>query len=107
MAGLARTGSSFSNGSGDYAISFSTAATVRRKPAVRAAVARIEDLPNDQVSPLFQAAIEAAEEAIYNSMLMARTERSFNTIERSWATVEALPIDRVKEILRAQGRNVP
>jgi D-aminopeptidase len=107
LAGLARTGSSFSNGSGDYAISFSTAASVRRTPAVRGAVAQIQDLPNDQTSPLFQAAIEAAEEAIYNSMLMAHTERSFNTLERSWVTVEALPIDRVKEILRAHGRKVP
>ncbi len=107
IAGLARTGSSFSNGSGDYAISFSTAASVRRTPAVRGAVAQIQDLPNDRISPLFQATIEATEEAIYNSMLMARTERSFNTIERSWVTVEALPIDRVKEIFRAHGRKVP
>jgi D-aminopeptidase len=107
LAGLARTGSSFSNGSGDYAISFSTAASVRRTPAARAAVAQIQDLPNDPASPLFQAAIEATEEAIYNSMLMAHSERSFNTIERSWVTVEALPVDRVKEILRAHGRRVP
>ncbi|WP_198683211.1 DmpA family aminopeptidase [Peristeroidobacter agariperforans] len=106
LAGLARTGSSFSNGSGDYAISFSTAAGVRRTPAVRAAVAEIQDLPNDQISPLFQAAIESAEEAIYNSMLMARTERSFNTVERSWVTVDALPVERVKEILRAHGRKM-
>ena len=91
---------------GDYAISFSTAAGVRRTPAVRAAVAEIQDLPNDRISPLFQAAIEAAEEAIYNSMLMARTERSFNTVERSWVTVDALPVERVKEILRAHGRKL-
>lgn len=107
LAGLARTGSSFSNGSGDYAISFSTAPSVRRTPAVRTSVAQIQDLPNDRLSPLFQAAIEAAEEAIYNSMLMARTERSFNTLERRWVTVEALPIERVKQILRAHGRKVP
>jgi D-aminopeptidase len=107
LAGLARTGSSFSNGSGDYAISFSTAAGVRRTPAVRAAVAQIQDLPNDQISPLFQAAIEAAEEAIYNSLLAARTERSFNTIDQRWVTVEALPIDRVKELLRTHGRKTP
>lgn len=107
LAGLARTGSSFSNGSGDYAISFSTATSVRRTPVVRAAVAQIQDLPNDQISPLFQAAIEAAEEAIYDSMLMARAERSFNTVERGWVTVEALPVVRVKDILRAHGRRVP
>lgn len=107
LAGLARTGSSFSNGSGDYAISFSTAASVRRTPVVRGSVARIQDLANDRMSPLFQAAIEATEEAIYNSMLMARTERSFNTLERRWVTIEALPVDRVKEILRAHGRRVP
>ncbi|WP_374470925.1 P1 family peptidase [Phenylobacterium sp.] len=76
FAGLARTGSAFTNGSGDYAIAFSTAPSVRRTPARRAAVAQVEELPNDAVSPLFVAVADATEEAIYNSLLMARTIES-------------------------------
>jgi D-aminopeptidase len=98
MMGLGRTGSSASNGSGDYVLAFTTAASVRRKlvrpgdtplPRTRA----IEDLGNDAMSPLFQAVIEATEEAIYNSMFMAETVTS------SGGTVEALPLDRVREVL--------
>jgi D-aminopeptidase len=73
FAGVARTGSAFTNGSGDYAIAFSTSAAVRRTPARRAAASEIADLPNDQVSPLFVAVADATEEAIYNSLLKART----------------------------------
>ncbi len=61
MAGVARTGSSFSNGSGDYAIAFSTSIVGSETPT----------LANGQLSPLFQAAAEATEEAIYNSLLAA------------------------------------
>ena len=70
FAGLARTGAAMSNGSGDYALAFSTAEAVRRTPARRKAVATLPDrsaersrrsLPNDLVSPLFLAAIEATE----------------------------------------------
>jgi D-aminopeptidase len=82
MFGLARTGSSGANGSGDYGIAFSTA----RNPA------RL--LSNDEMSPLFLAVIEAAEEAIYNSMLRAVTTTG------NGHTVEALPIDKTIEILR-------
>ena len=90
--GLARTGSSFSNGSGEFAIAFSTAADLRTKfgsstPAPRTL------LPTDGVSPLFQAALEATEEAVYNSMLKA------TTVTSSSGKSEAIPIDRVKEIL--------
>ena len=92
MAGLARTGSTFSNGSGDYALAFSTAPAVRR---VRGENPRpVEDLPNDAMSPLFQAVAEATEEAIYNSLFRARTVKGHQ------GTVEALPLERVLEILR-------
>jgi D-aminopeptidase len=80
--GLARTGSSGSNGSGDYAIAFST----QRAPA--------KLLTNDEASPLFLAVIEATEEAIYNSLLQATTTNG------NGHTVQALPIDRTREILR-------
>jgi len=93
LAGLARTGSSMSNGSGDYVIAFSTAESVRRTPERRRSPAAITELPNDRMSPLFQAVIEATEEAIYNSLFMATTVNGFR------GTVEALPLDRVKTML--------
>jgi len=71
--GIARTGSSMANGSGDYAIAFSTAAAVRRTPQRRKAVGAFEELSNDAMSPLFQAVSEATEEAVYNAMLQAAT----------------------------------
>jgi D-aminopeptidase len=85
MFGLARTGSSGSNGSGDYGIAFTTA----RNPA------RL--LTNDEVSGLFLATIEATEEAIYNSLLRAVTTTG------NGHTVQALPIERTLEILRNHG----
>jgi len=85
MFGLARTGSSGANGSGDYAIVFST---VRNPPKLVA---------NDDMSPLFLAVIEATEEAIYNSLLRATTTSG------NGHTVQALPIDRTVEILRKYG----
>lgn len=87
FAGLARTGAAMSNGSGDYALAFSTAEAVRRTPARRKALAMLPDLPNDLVSPLFLAAIEATEEAIYNSLLCAVTVTGYRG-----RTVEALPL---------------
>ncbi|HYW07322.1 MAG TPA: P1 family peptidase, partial [Longimicrobium sp.] len=93
IVGLARTGASMTNGSGDYVIAFSTAAEVRRDPSSRAPVA-IRELPNDAMSPLFQAVAEATEEAILNSLFRATTTTGNGT------TVEALPIDRTLEILR-------
>jgi D-aminopeptidase len=99
FAGLARTGASMSNGSGDYAIAFSTAESVRRTAARRREASVIEDLPNDRVSPLFLAAIEATEEAIYNSLFRATTLTGFRGV-----TVEALPVDRVLTVMRECGR---
>jgi len=95
--GLARTGSSFSNGSGDFAIAFSTAPDLRTRFGSSAPQARTL-LPTDGVSALFQAALEATEEAVYNSLLKATTMTS-----RS-GTVEALPIDRLREILKRYPR---
>ncbi len=97
LAGLARTGAAMSNGSGDYVLAFSTAAEVRRTPERRSQVAAIADLPNDQISPLFQAVIEATEEAIYNALFTATGLTGFNH-----KRVEALPIDEVVGLLRLQ-----
>jgi D-aminopeptidase len=89
LAGLARTGSSMSNGSGDYVIAFSTV--------------KVSDLPdhaplgNSGMSPLFQAVIEATEEAIYNSLFLATTVRGHR------GTAEALPLDETAEVLRRSG----
>jgi D-aminopeptidase len=85
LAGLARTGSTFSNGSGDYVIAFSTNRTATQL------------VVNDAMSPLFQAAIEATEEAIYNSLLRAETVRGFRGV------VRALPIDSTVTILKRYG----
>ncbi len=98
FAGLARTGASFANGSGDYAIAFSTAESVRRTAELRAGKATARELPNERVSPLFEAVIEATEEAIYHSLFAATTMSG-----RDGRTVEALPIDRVTALLRERG----
>lgn len=90
--GMARTGSSFTNGSGDYAIAFSTHESLRVK-AGSTAVATRAVLPTDAVSPLFQATLEATEEALYNSLLRAEPMTS------ELGSLEALPIDRVRELL--------
>lgn len=94
MMGLARTGAAGSNGSGDYAIAFSTAEAVRVRPGNNRTPQSTSLLSNEAMSPLFLAVIEATEEAIYNSLFRATT-----TTGRGH-TVEALPIDRTLEILR-------
>ena len=91
--GLARTGSSYSNGSGDFAIAFSTSPEMRSRFNDASPRARTI-LPTDAISPLFEAVLEATEEAVYNSLFQATTVRSAN------ATVEAIPVDRVRELLR-------
>src|SRR6516225_6141368 len=92
VAGIARTGSSFSNGSGDYVIAFSTARDELRTATKRAGVAQFAEMSNDSVSPLFQAVAEATEEAIYNSLLMATTTRSRNVVTGKEVVVERLPL---------------
>ena len=95
IMGLARTGSSASNGSGDYVIAFSTAPEVRR--AFDARRLTTTELANEDMSAVFQATVEATEEAIYNSLTMA------TSVTSRGRTVEALPLDRVREILAKYG----
>jgi D-aminopeptidase len=92
--GMARTGSTASNGSGDYAIAFSTAPQLRIHTSEKPPTRHVEQLSNDAMSPLFLAVIEATEEAIYNSMFRA------TTMSGNGHTVEGLPIDKTIEILK-------
>lgn len=104
LTGLARTGSAMTNGSGDYVISFSTADSVRRTPERRGENALYEEIPNDRVSPLFQAVAEATEEAIYNSLLMANTVSTIDVRTGESRTIDELPVDKVREILKKYAR---
>jgi D-aminopeptidase len=96
LMGLARTGSSGSNGSGDYVLAFSSGEEVRRGPS--RGPREILDLPNDAMAGLFQATIESTEEAIYNSLLKAT-----DVTGRDGRTARALPLDEVREILGRYG----
>jgi len=91
IMGLSRTGSSASNGSGDYVIAFSTSSRVRR--AFNAPRLTTDEVANDEMSGLFEAAVEATEEAIYNSLFQA------TTVTGSGHTAEAIPLDKVRQIL--------
>ena len=97
MLGLGRTGAAGSNGSGDYVIAFSTAPQVRIMVADKASPRHIDSLPNDAMSPLFLAVIEATEEAVYNSLFRA------TTITGRGRTVDALPLEKTTEILKKYG----
>jgi D-aminopeptidase len=93
--GVARTGSPMTNGSGDFALAFSTAASVRRAPLPAGRLTRsMEAVGNDAQSPLFEAVVEATEEAILNSLFKAEAVRGPR------GTVAALPLDSVTAILR-------
>ncbi len=85
LVGLARTGASMTNGSGDYVIAFST--TGYKTPI----------LVNSEMSLLFQAVAEATEEAVYNSLLRA------TTVTGHRGRAEALPIDQTVDVLRKYG----
>ena len=91
LAGLARMGASMSNSSGDYVIAFSTAEDLRRTQERRSKVWAYPEVPNDLMSPLFQAAIEATEEAIYNSLCMAETMMGYRN-----RRINALPLDVIQ-----------
>ncbi len=94
LFGLVRTGSFMSNGSGEYALAFSTAYLVSHEgPRERAPVALVS---NAAMTPFFVAAVEATEEAVYNSLFAATTVRG-----RDGNVAEALPLSRVLEICRA------
>ncbi|MFZ4380933.1 MAG: P1 family peptidase [Sandarakinorhabdus sp.] len=99
MVGLARTGSAFSNGSGDYAIAFSTHLDVRRTPARRASITPAPDVGNDNISPLFVAVADATEEAIANSLLMAEPVSSRDPLTGRMRTVPAVDVAKVRRLL--------
>jgi D-aminopeptidase len=109
FAGMARTGASFSNASGDYAIAFSIAESVRIR--LRSNAQQVGDplwlmsvtlLADPENSPLFQAVAEATEEAIYNSLLRATTVRGYQGRE-----ARAIPLDELKQVLKKYGRGNP
>lgn len=98
LLGIARTGSPMTNGSGEYAVAFSTNLDVRRTPERRGKPSAIVDLPNDQMSPLFEAAVEAAEEAAINSLFAA------TPTDGNGRHIDALPIDQVMKLYRRARR---
>ncbi len=93
ILGLARTGSFMSNGTGDFVVAFSTQNRTDGR-----AVQQVDRLANDRMSPLFLAAVEAVEEAVYNALTAATTVRG-----RDGHVVEALPLGRVEALLREAG----
>jgi D-aminopeptidase len=97
VLGIARTGSFMSNGSGDFVIAFSTKNPVPHETKARTLAA--EELPNDAVSPLFLAVVEAVEEAVYNSLL-----RATDVTGHQGHIGEALPLERLRDLLRSAGR---
>ena len=99
IMGMARTGAGGSNGSGDYAIAFTTAPDLRVRRGDAEKARQVVALGNEAMSPLFLATIEATEEAIYNSLLKA------TTVTGRGHTVEAIQVERVKEVLKAHGMN--
>lgn len=95
---LARTGGIASNGSGEYVVAFSTAESLRVPFTSSGRLQTNVELTNDALSPVFLAVIEATEEAVYNSLWAARTTRARR------GTIEELPRERVRELLRKYGR---
>lgn len=93
--GIGKTGGIASNGSGDYIIAFSTASGLRISYSTKDPLLDQRVLNNDQMSPLFMAAIESTEEAIINSLFAART-----TTGRDGNTVQELPLEKVIPILK-------
>lgn len=99
LLGLSRTGGIASNSSGDYIIAFSTAESVRVPYKSEADLETNTELRNDAVSILFQAVIEATEEAIINSLFAAETITGRNGLQ-----IEALPLEETLEILKKYNR---
>jgi D-aminopeptidase len=91
IMGLSRTGSSASNGSGDYVIAFSTNTKVRRP--YNAQRLTTEELANEEMSALFEGVVEATEEAIYNSLFQA------TTVSGNGHRAEAIPLDKLRQVL--------
>lgn len=97
LIGLGKTGGIMANGSGDYVIAFSTAYTIPHDSKSKFEEQKL--LRNDDTSPLFLAVIEATEEAILNSLLMAKMTKG-----HQGHTVEALPVQKVVEIMKKYGK---
>lgn len=95
ILGLARTGGFGSNGSGDYVIAFSTNPQCRILANSKTHIRKVPVLSNNAMSPLFLAAVEATQEAIYNSMFMAKTVRGYKGHE-----IKSIPLDKVIEICK-------
>ncbi len=95
---LARTGSTYSNGSGDFAIAFSTRPE-NRSTGAPGPQPRVL-LGANETSALFEAVMDATEEAVYNSLLKA----TFTKGARTNSAIEAIPIDPLRAILRKYGR---
>lgn len=96
--GIGRTGSPMTNGSGDYALAFSTGQDVRRTAARRAGPGAVTELPNEHMSPLFQAAVEATEEAVINSLFAA------TAVDGAQGRIDSLPVDEVIQLYRRSRR---
>ena len=96
MLAIGRSGSPATNGSGDYALAFSTALEVRREGNLKSS----NGLANADISPLFEAVVEATEESIYNALFKATSVKGAN------GTVEALSIEEVIRVFRKYGRDV-
>jgi len=99
FAGMMRTGASGSNGSGDYVIAVSTAEELRIPYSSGSIYEEWREVRNDETDLLFQAAAEATEEAIINSLFAAETTKA-----RNGMTIEALPVEKTLEILRKYNR---
>ncbi len=89
-----KVGSFSSNGSGDYSIAFSTHPELRIPHDLKEKERKILDVPNDEMSPLFLAVVEASEEAIYNSLFMAE-----DMIGQKGRTMKAIPIEKTLKIM--------
>jgi D-aminopeptidase len=96
--GIGRTGSPMTNGSGDYAIAFSTSNEVRRTAERRTKADSVSNLPNDHMSPLFQAAVEATEEGVINSLFAAAA------MDGAQGRIDGLPVDEVVKLYRRSPR---
>lgn len=97
--GLAKTGGIASNGSGDYIIAFSTDSDNRVPYQPANFILQKSELHNEAVSPIFMAAIEAAEEAIINSLFAAETMQG-----KQGRTVESLPKEKVVDLMKQMGQ---
>lgn len=100
--GLAKAGGIASNGSGDFAIAFSTARE-NRVPHNTKKLEKLQNVnvANDDMTPIFMATIEATEEAVVNSLFMAKDVKGYNG-----KVTKALPVDQVLEMLKAEGKIV-